>query len=421
MIRKIAFTVLCFTAFISYAQNSTISPYSFFGIGDLRSSASMENQQMGGLGILADSIHLNLQNPAAYGKLRLTTYAFGGAHREFQLETFEDQQSTSVTNMEYIALAFPIGSKFGVGLGTKPRSAVGYALDTESFDENGDLVTNIFSGEGGLNQVFLSLGVEILPNLHIGATAKYNFGKMENQRLQSVEDVQFGTIDTRISDVNGYDLNYGLTWSPKIGSNYTLFTSARVNTQANLTSENTQIIGSFSTDNGDEVEVVVVDLEALGLKNTDLKIPTRASVGLGFGKEKKWFMGAEYSFQDWSDFENTFQGAEGVVYSEASTISFGGYFIPDYASFSSYLKRVNYRAGLRYDKTGLIINGKEINNFGITFGLGLPLGGSFSNINIGFELGRRGTTDANLIEESYFKLGIGLSLNDRWFQKRKIN
>ena len=310
MIRKIAFTLLCFTAFISYAQNSTISPYSFFGIGDLRSSATMENQQMGSLGILADSIHINLQNPAAYGKLRLTTYAFGGAHREFRLETFDEKQTTSVTNMEYIALAFPVGQKIGIGLGTKPRSAVGYALDAESTDENGALVTNIFSGEGGLNQAFLSLGVEILPNLQIGATAKYSFGKLENQRLQSVENVQFGTIDTRISDVNGFDFNYGITWAPKLGSRYTLYTSARVNTQANLVSENSQVIGSFSTDNGDEVEVVEVDLEALGLKNTELKIPTRTSFGLGFGQEKKLFLGAEYSLQDWSDFENEFQGAE---------------------------------------------------------------------------------------------------------------
>ena len=421
MIRKIAFTLLCFTAFISYAQNSTISPYSFFGLGDFRSAASMENQQMGSLGILADSIHVNLQNPAAYGKLRLTTYAFGGAHREFQLETFEEEQTTSVTNMEYITLGFPVGKRMGVGLGTKPRTALGYALDAENIDENGDVVTNIFTGEGGLNQVFLSLGFEIFPTLHLGATVKYNFGKLENQRLQSIENVQFGTIDTRISDINGWDFNYGLTWAPKIGQKYTLYTSARVNTQANLVSSNSQVIGSFSTDNGDEVEVVDVDLDALGLRNTELKIPTRSSFGLGFGQEKKWFLGAEYSMQDWNDFENVFQGAENVIYGEASTISFGGYFIPDYASFTSYLKRVNYRAGLRYDKTGLLINGKEINNFGITFGLGLPLGGSFSNINIGFELGRRGTTDANLIEETYLKFGVGLSLNDRWFQKRKIN
>ena len=421
MIRKIAFTLLCLTAFVSYAQNSTISPYSFFGIGDLRSGATIENQQMGGIGMYADSIHVNLQNPAAYGKLRLTTYAFAGSHREFRLETFEDEQTTSVTNLEYIALAFPVSPKFGVGLGVKPRSSVGYALDAESTDDNGDTVINIFSGEGGLNQVFLSVGYSPLPNLQIGATLKYVFGLLENQRLQSVEGVQFGTIDTRESDISGIDLNYGLIYTPKINDKLTLYTSARINTQVNLASENSQRIGSFSVATGEEIEVVDVDLEALGLKNTDLKIPTIWSFGLGVGQEKKWFVGAEYSLQDYGSFENAFSTAEGLEYADASSLALGMHFIPDYASFSSYLRRVNYRAGVRYDKTGLIINGKEINNFGITFGFGLPLGGSFSNMNLGFELGKRGTTDANLIRESYLKIGVGLSLNDRWFQKRKIN
>ncbi|MGI9548137.1 MAG: hypothetical protein ACR2MM_12915, partial [Flavobacteriaceae bacterium] len=250
---------------------------------------------------------------------------------------------------------------------------------------------------------------------------KFSFGLLENQRLQSVEGVQFGTIDTRQSDINGFDFNYGLTYTPKIGSKYTLFTSARVNTQANLVSTNSQRIGSFNVSSGAEVEVVEVDLEALGLRNTELKIPTIASVGLGFGQEKKWFIGAEYSFQEYSSFDNPFVDVENLEYVDASTMALGLYFIPDYASFTSYLKRVNYRAGLRYDKTGLKINGKEIENFGITFGLGLPLGGAFSNLNVGFELGRRGTSAAGLIEESYLKVGIGLSLNDRWFQKRKIN
>ncbi len=421
MIRKIAIALLFLTALVSHAQNNTISPYSFFGIGDLRSEATIENQQMGGIGVYTDSIHVNLQNPASLGKLRLTTYTFGGSHWEYRLKTFEEEQRTSVTSMEYIGLAFPISKKFGVGTGVKPRSSVGYALEAESIDDNGDVVTNIFSGEGGINQVYLSLGFAILPNLHIGVTSNYNFGRLEYQRLQSVEGVQFGTIDTRISDVTGFDFNYGLTYSPKISKRLTLFTSARVNTQINLSSENSQRIGSFDVSSGDEVEVVEVDLDALGLRNTEIKVPTVASFGLGIGQEKKWFMGAEYSFQDFSTFDNPFVSIENLVYTEASTIAFGMYFIPDYASFTSYLKRVNYRAGLRYDKTGLIVNGKEIENFGITFGFGLPLGGAFSNANVGFELGRRGTTAANLIEESYLKIGIGLSLNDVWFQKRKIN
>ncbi len=421
MIRKIAFTLLFLTAFATYAQNGSISPYSFFGIGDQRSAATIENQQMGGLGMYTDSIHINLQNPAAYGKLRLTTYAFGGAHREFRLKTFEEEQRTSVTNMEYITLAFPLGNRVGAGLGLKPRSSVGYALDAESTNENGALVTNIFTGEGGLNQAFFSIGMQVLPNLHLGASIRFNFGLLENQRLQSVEGVQFGTIDSRSSDISGWDFNYGLTYTPKISESLTLFTSARVNTQANLVSTNSQQIGSFSVSSGDEVEVVDVDLDALGLRNTEIKIPTRTSFGLGIGQDKKWFIGGEYSFQDYGSFDNPFVSVEGLEYTDASTYALGMYFIPDYASFSNYLKRVNYRAGLRYDKSGLVINGKEINNFGITFGFGLPLGGAFSNLNLGFELGRRGTSAANLVEESYLKIGVGLSLNDRWFQKRKIN
>jgi hypothetical protein len=102
-------------------------------------------------------------------------------------------------------------------------------------------------------------------------------------------------------------------------------------------------------------------------------------------------------------------------------MAIGGYFVPDFASFDNYLKRITYRAGLRYDMTGIVVNEKEIDNLGITFGLGLPMGGSFSNVNVGFEWGKRGTTAADLIEEKYFKVNIGLSLNDRWFLKRKIN
>src|SRR5690606_35510693 len=154
--------------------------------------------------------------------------------------------------------------------------------------------------------------------------------------------------------------------------------------------------------------------------------PTRTTVGLGFGEDKKWFMGAEYSFQQFSDFENRFLGLDNVTYNNASTYAFGGYWIPDHTALTGYFKRVVYRAGLRYDKSGLEVNNKEINNFGITFGLGLPLSGApldtyFSNLNLGFELRRMGTTDANLIEESYLKINIELYLNDKWFQKRKIN
>jgi hypothetical protein len=69
----------------------------------------------------------------------------------------------------------------------------------------------------------------------------------------------------------------------------------------------------------------------------------------------------------------------------------------------------------------LVLNNEHITEFGISFGMGLPIGSrsGFSNANIGLEYGQRGTTNNGLIQESFFSLSIGLSLNDKWFTPRK--
>ena len=420
--------MVCFAVTGLCAQDGTVSPYSVFGIGDLRTTSTVENQMMGGIGVFTDSIHVNLQNPAAYGelgleqnnKVGLVNYTIGLSNRQIRLKSTAEEQASSVTNVDYLALGFSLGKGLGMGFGVMPYSSVGYNLVDQSANDDQSLTT-IFSGEGGLNRVYYSVGYQLVNNLSIGVTANYNYGTLEGERLQQIEDVQFGTFDRRSSQVNGFDFNYALNYTPSIKDNYTLHVSARVNTQGNLVANNNREIGSFSVATGANIEEVNVNLDAQNLRNTELKIPTRTTFGLGYGEDFKWFLGAEYSFQGLSAFENTFLGVDNIVYEDASSFSFGGFYTPDRASFSSYLKRVTYRAGFRMDNTGMVISDEAINNFGITFGLGLPLGQSYSNLNIGFEAGRRGTTRANLIEESYFKINVGLSLNDFWFRKRKIN
>jgi len=90
-------------------------------------------------------------------------------------------------------------------------------------------------------------------------------------------------------------------------------------------------------------------------------------------------------------------------------------------NFTNYLSKITYRGGFRYENTGLVINNVSILDRAVTFGLGLPLNGTFSNINIGFEYGKRGTTNAGLIEENYSNISFGFSFNDKWFQRRQYN
>jgi hypothetical protein len=421
MSKKIVFIILCLVVVTTNGQNSTVSPYSYHGIGDIRAQSTVENQSMGGLSMYTDSIHTNLKNPAAYGKLRLVNYTIAGGHSEIRMTDFTASQQTSVTSLEYIAIGIPLTPKLGIGIGVLPYTSMGYNTFSDNISARQDTIANQYGGEGGLNKVFLSAGYEISKNFHLGATVNFSFGSLEYRSVQNIAGVQYGVVNTKFSQIKGFDFNYAATYTPKIKGRYTLFSSITVNTQANLVSQNEETLGSFSTITGEVIEGRDVNLDAQNLKNTELKIPTTTTLGLGLGRDKRWFLGAEYSLQGLSSFRNEFVDQNNIIYEDATTIAIGGYIVPDYASFTSYAKRVNYRFGGRYENTGMIINGKEINDYGITFGLGLPLGSGFDNINLGFTYGIRGTATANLVEESYFKVNIGLSFNDKWFQKRKIN
>ncbi len=408
-----------------YAQNGTVSPYSYFGVGDLRSVVSVENQMMGGISMYGDSIHLNLNNPAAYAKLRTTTYTASISRKEIGLKSVDGKQNSSVTNLGYLSIGFPIIDEIaGVGFGLKPYSSVGYGIKSKYNDPDAGLISNEYSGEGGLNTVYFSLGFKLMKDLTLGATANLNFGTVKSRRVQNIENVQFGTFDFRESQISGGNFKFAANYEPMITDKIRMNTFLGIDTQVNMSSKNTKTIGSFSSSTGQEVEKIDVNLNRLGLKRRGIMVPTNTTLGLGFGQDRKWFVGGEYSFQKLEKYSAPFFNVDNLTYENASKFSLGGFYVPDYTSFSSYFKRVTYRAGAKYGNSGMIVNNESIKDFGITFGLGLPMNAPndpFSNINIGFEIGQRGTTDANLIKESYIKINIGLSLNSKWFHKRTID
>ena len=200
----------------------------------------------------------------------------------------------------------------------------------------------------------------------------------------------------------------GITYSPEIS----------------LSSNNTR---QFSTivfnANGIAIprETKESDLKALGLENTKFKLPSKLTIGAGLGQPKKWFAGIDYTNIGSGNLGNQTFNNPNVSYKNANKVSVGGFYIPKYNSLTSYLSRIVYRTGVRFENTGIVVQNEDINEFGISFGVGLPVGRKFSNVNIGFEYGSRGTTNNNLVKENFFNLNLSLSFNDQWFQKRKID
>ena len=436
MIKKLVLVFIALITIQSYAQQGTASPYSYYGIGSLKFKGTVENRSMGGLSIYMDSIHVNLRNPASNatenigsigfnGESRPVKYTVGGSQSSLNLKSSSSSDRATSTTFDYLALSVPMG-KFGMGLSLLPQTSVGYKL--ENTDSNGDLI-NRFRGEGGLNKVNVSLGYYLAKGLSIGVDASYNFGNIQNSIVEYAYDkegviLQYQSKENNRSDLSGLNLNFGLAYKTKIKS-YEFVSGVTFKPESNVTSNNQRTISTIIVNSatGSEIEVgsYETDLEGQGLKRTDLTLPSKLSIGAGFGKPRKWFVGAEYTTENTSKFYNPLYSSLTTKYENASNFSFGGFFIPQYNSFNSYLKRIVYRAGLHFEKTGLNINNESINEFGISFGLGLPVGNVFSNANLGFEVGKRGTTNSNLIQENFVNFQLSLSLNDRWFQKKKYD
>ena len=434
MIKKLVLVFIAVFAIHSYGQEGTASPYSFYGIGSLKFKGTVENRSMGGLSIYNDSIHINLRNPASYAGKNLAAFnnesrpikfTVGGSYSSINLKSDSGTDKTASTTFDYLALSIPIG-KFGFGFGLLPYTSVGYKL--ESLNTNGD-IENKFRGQGGLNRAFLGLGYQITDELSIGIDTQYNFGNIQNTTVEYLYDsdgapLQNQSRENNRSDLSGLSFNLGVSYKKMLTENLELSSGITYTPESNLVSKNLRSFSAIRTNaSGQEavLNTIETDLEALGLLETDLTLPSKFSVGAGIGKPRSWFVGAEYTSQKTSDFSNDLYSSTSTTYEDASTFSLGGFYIPQYNSFTSYFKRAVYRAGIRYEKTGLNINNESINEFGISFGVGLPVGTFLSNANLGFEVGKRGTTNSNLIQENFVNFRISLSLNDRWFQKRKYD
>lgn len=416
MIKKFILPICFLFSLVSFAQEGTSSPYSFYGIGDVKFKGTAENRAMGGLTIFSDSIHINFQNPASYSGLKLTTLSIGGSYLTTKLKTSSQEEKARRTTLDYLAVGIPMG-KFGAGFGLLPYSSVGYKVQT--ITEGPPQTIRKYSGTGGLNKAFLGLGYAITPKFSIGADLSYNFGKIETTSLGFVEDVQYGTREKNVSDMNGVSFTTGLIYQSKISSKLSIFSSLTFSPESKLKSSNNRKIATIQyITSGAEI---VVDEEDVNAENTTIKLPSKFSFGAGIGESKKWMIGTEITHQQSSNLANRFNDIDDVKFENAVKYNVGGYYIPNYNSFSSYWNKVTYRGGLRYENTGLIINNESINDLAMTLGLGFPIPGALSNINVGFEFGKKGTTNANLVQENYANISIGLSFNDKWFTKKLYN
>jgi hypothetical protein len=414
MTKKILLSLLLFVSFMAVAQQSTSSPYSFYGIGEIRFKGTVENRLMGGLSFLPDSIHVNIQNPASYSYLKLTSFTLGGSFNSGTLRTFTEKEKTQRSTLDYLAVAIPLKNS-GLSFGLIPYSAVGYRIRNADVNSG---ITQKFEGTGGMNKVFFGYGIQLKPNLSIGAELNYNFGKIETTSLKYMTGIQYGTQENNSTVLSGFDYKVGMMYQRKIAK-YNFYSGLHYNYNGNLNANNDQVINSVAY--SEFYTPSVVDVLSETKTTSKIHMPNQVSFGAGIGTFRNWMIGTELTWSQSNSMGNRYDNITVASFENAMKYSLGGFWVPNYDAFSNYLKKITYRAGFRYEKTGLVIQNQSIKDYAFSAGFGLPLGGTFSNLNLGVEYGRKGTTKANLVQENYTNVVMSLSLNDKWFVKRKYD
>ncbi len=410
---RLIFVSLFFIFMQSKAQDGSPSPYSFFGLGDVSFRGTTENVAMGGIRTFVDSIHYNINNPAALTRLRYVNLNLGISNKFINVSDQTDSQWLSAHNISYFSLGIPVGKKTGIGMGLVPVNSSSYKI----FNKD-DLGIYTFEGNGGNSRIFLAGAYQLTEDLSIGIEYQYYFGYLDHENYWIPTDPYTYTKENSDIDFTGQSFKFSSLFKHRLNKQHYINLSVNYRTEAVFDAHyqnHTQLI--TSTPNGNDI------VESLNReqKNDKINFPASLNAGIGYGKINNWFLGLEYNQEMMQNFRNPFFDPHYIQYQKASAIKLGGFYTPAYNSLTKYWKRITYRTGAYYKNTGMLIYDTQITDFGITFGLSLPALRRLSNLNLGLEWGQRGKITNRLVKENYFNFHIGISLNDRWFIKHKIN
>ena len=407
------------------AQADVDSPYSLFGVGQVRDKAmNVRLKGMGGTSYAMFGIGINAENPASYAKIDSLAFLFDAGlyfkTSNFRTSTLSEQSANA--SFDHISMAFGLTSWWKVALGVQPYSTAGYTMVVnDNKPDIGNYATS-FKGSGGLNQAYIGTAFRLGKHFALGANAYYVFGNTKTETTLYFPDsiYMIGTRRNLDLMVSSFMFDYGLLFDTNLGNDMKLSLGLTYTQPVALKGEQTLFIRSIETTDDSDIEYVIDTLV-----NTTSTTKTHMYQGLGFGvalqKGDSWTLGADFNWNQWSAFSR-----EGVTVAlqDSWSVSAGFEFTPPHSTISSYFTKMSYRFGGFYEHGMVTLLGNDgeyhnINRMGATLGMSFPLPKSLSKVELALEVGQYGTRQGGLIQEQYAKLSVGVSVFEHWFMKRK--
>ncbi|WP_312343830.1 hypothetical protein [Chryseobacterium binzhouense] len=408
------------------AQSLSNSPYAVYGIGDVKYDNTIETASMGGISTayISDfTSNFNFGNPANNSNFDLTSIRLEATNENNYFKTnYNNTKSTKhSTYLSNIALAFPISSKVKMGLLYQPYSSKSYdIIHTETLSD-GTVYGNRFKGSGTLNTAQAAVSYKINSEFSVGARANYYFGNLYDLNEFTSSNAELINGYETKNSIKNFNFTLGTSYQKLDTRTDKKFTVGATATFGNTSDMTNEYINSTYYYSDVDVKAGETVIERKNTTSNNL-LPLQASLGVGYGSENQWFVSGQIDYKKGetvSYFGNTFDSKDSY------RISAGGWYLPNYNNFRSYFSRVVYRYGAFYEKGSIELSGNSINKFGVSAGVLLPFKNSsitrMSGLEIGVEVGKRGTLKDNLINQNFVNVRVGFNFADKWFRKSLYN
>jgi hypothetical protein len=410
-------------------QKFVNSPYSRFNLGMLESTASFRSAAMGGLSAaLRDNSSISYGNAASYSSLDTNSFVFdvGADYAAAILKNANSSHFSDDYNFDHIIVAFPVRKNWGLAAGIIPFSNGYYSIaqtlapGIAGYDEVAGSVTIQNRGTGGITKAFIGTGVQLFNNFSAGMNMNVLFGEIN--RVNAYYYISDPTLfNTRLEEnltLSGINFDWGVQYTVRLDKNRFFNFGLSHAFGGNMSSDYSSISirehalyahPSFSPDT----------VSSVNITDGRIVLPQTLTAAVTFGIDHKLNAGIEYSKTSWD--KASVYGANGYL-AGIQSLRAGVEFIPDRFSFNQFHKRMEYRLGAHMSDNYLVVNGEQIKEFGITFGVGLPMKRSWSKLNMFFDYTSRGGSLSNgLHRENILSVGISLNLYDYWFLKAKYD
>lgn len=415
---KVVFTslLLLITVQSATAQKSNYenSPYSKFGLGERRNSVNTMLKGMANItSAYANPFAVNTDNPASYASLKLTSYEAGGEGRSNTITGGNEKYRTGTATFSYMNIGMPIGKNGGLSFGLLPQTRMYYRLD-DTFTQTGfGNGVKAFVGDGAINFAYLG-GAYKFKGISLGFNVGYMFGTYNEKVSVVSSDVSNKVYESELAKydrIGGLYWKTGLMYETKLKKDLMLRAGATMAINQDLRVSREEYWISHST----ILSIKDTAYHTAG-NNTTVTLPLQYSAGVQLFEVNKWMLGVDFSAGQWSQFRR-YGIADSV--NDCFKLSIGGEYTPDIASIRKYRQRITYRLGMYYGTDFVYLRNTPLNYYAVTGGVSLPFKRTTDRLHLSLEVGSRGTKSNGLMKQTFTRIGLGITLNDRWFVKRK--